>query len=85
MNLTELSTIATACTLLIASCYYQLYPVKTLTDNYEMRMITTEDLTAKSNVKIFIDEKEIKGDYEVIAFLTYSPPVFPIFMSAKKR
>lgn len=35
--------------------------------------------------QIFIDEKEIKGDYEVIAFLTYSSPVFPIFMSAKKR
>lgn len=37
-------------------------PVKTLRDNYEMRMITTGGLTVKSNVKIFLDEKEIKGD-----------------------
>ena len=48
-------------------------------------MKTTEQLTAKSNVKIFLNEKDIKGDYEVISYLTYSPLTIPIFMSVEKE
>ena len=84
-----MKTIKLCCVLasafILASCSFQLYPTKTLNDNYQARMKTTEQLTAKSNVKIFLNEKDIKGDYEVISYLTYSPLTIPIFMSVEKE
>lgn len=68
----------------LASCSYQVYPTNSLYENYQMRMTTQEQLAAKSEVKIFLNERDIKGDYEVISFLTYSPKTLPILMSFEK-
>ena len=76
---------AIACVFTLASCSFNLYPVKNLADNYAMRMNTSEELDAKSKVKIFLNEKDVNGEYEVISFLTYSPFRIPIFMSFEKE
>ena len=76
---------AIACVLTLASCSFQVYPTKSLSENYAMRMNTPEELAVKSKVKIFLSENDVKEDFKVIAFLTYSPPTIPIFMSQEKE
>ena len=76
---------AIACTFALASCSFQLYPTKNLAENYAMRMDTPEELDVKSKVKIFLNENDVKGEYDVLSFLTYTPPTIPIFMSVEKE
>ena len=49
------------------SCTHTLYNPKILQGNYDVRMDTKEELEIKGKVKIFLSEKDIAGDYEVIS------------------
>lgn len=42
-------------------------------------MTSREELKAKSNVEIFLSEADIHEEYEVLAFVRYTPFTFPIF------
>lgn len=64
---------------LLSSCSYKIYPKSTLEFNYDVNMTSKEELKAKSNVHIFLSEEEVQNEYEVLAFVRYSPLVFPIF------
>lgn len=70
---------------IVSSCSHTLYPTETLEYNYNMRMKTDEELQAKAQVRIFLSEQDVKGDYSVISFNLYSPFRLPIFMSYKKQ
>ncbi len=71
--------------LLFSSCSFQLYSTKTMAENYAMRMNTEEELAIKSKVKIFLNENDVKGEYEVLSFMTHKPFALPIFMSVRKE
>lgn len=75
--------LAIASVFVFASCSYQLYPTKDMAFNYDMRMNTEEELSAKAKVKIFLNESDVKGEYKVLSYLTYKPFTIPIFMSHK--
>ena len=77
--------IAIACAFTLASCSFQIYSAKQLAENYELRMNTKEELEVKSKVKIFLNEKDINGEYTVISYVTYSPFSLPIVMSTQKQ
>lgn len=62
-----------ASALVISSCSIQLYPTKTMNENYTMRMDSPEELNIKSKVKIFLNESDVNGKYEVMTYMTYSP------------
>lgn len=47
------------CTFIIFSAL----PDKTLSDNYQARMKTEEQLTAKANVGIYLNEYDVDGEY----------------------
>ena len=71
---------------LFSSCSYRVYPKSTLEFNYDVNMTTAEELYAKSNVRIFLSEEEVPDDYEVLAFVRYSPPiVIPIIAPEKPQ
>ena len=59
----------------LASCSIQLYPTKTMSENYTMRMDSSEELNIKSKVKIFLNESDVNGKYEVMSYMTYSPAI----------
>ena len=63
---------------LLSSCSYKIYPTSTLEFNYDVNMTSVEDLKTKSNVEIFLSEEDIQEEYEVLAFVRYSPLVLPI-------
>lgn len=75
---------AIACLFAIASCSYQIYPTKTLAEHYSMRMDTADELQIKSKVKIFLNEKDVQEEYEVLSYMSYSPVTIPIFMNYQK-
>ena len=50
-----------------------------------MRMDTQQELEVKSKVKIFLNEKDVEGEYEVLSFLTYTPISLPIILSVEKQ
>lgn len=67
---------------LLASCSYRVFPVSKLQHNYDASMLSSEELVAKSGVAIYLNEKDIPGDYEVLSFVTYHPWfIIPIFYS----
>ena len=67
---------------LLASCSYRVYPVSKLQSNYDASMLNTEELVAKSGIAIYLNEKDVPGDYEVLSFVTYHPWfIIPIFYS----
>ena len=70
---------------LLASCSYQIYPTSDMTFHYNARMNTEEELDAKAKVKIFLNESDIKGDYEVVAYLSYKPFTIPVIMNKKNK
>lgn len=65
------------------SCTHTLYNPKILQGNYDVRMDTKEDLEIKGKVRIFLSEKDIAGDYEVISLNQYKPFKIPIIMTQK--
>ena len=67
---------------LFASCSYRVFPVSKLQSNYDASMLSSEELVAKSGVHIYLNEKDVPGDYEVLSFVTYHPWfIIPIFYS----
>jgi len=56
---------------LLSSCAYQVFPISTLEFNYDMNMQTAEELNAKSNVHIFLSDKDVPADYEVLSYVRH--------------
>jgi hypothetical protein len=48
-------------------------------------MDTKEELEIKGKVKIFLSEKDIQGDYEIISINQYTPFKIPLIMSHKGK
>ena len=59
--------------MILSSCSYKVYPVSTLEFNYDMNMQTAEELSAKTNIPIFLSEEDVPKPYEVLAYVRYSP------------
>lgn len=64
---------------LFSSCSYKIFPKSTLEFNYDVNMTSQKELYAKSNVHIYLSEDEVPGNYEIIAFVRYTPFSLPIF------
>ena len=77
--------LAIAGALVMTSCSFQVYSTKGMAENYALRMDTKEELEVKSKVKIFLNESDVKGEYEVLSFVTYSPFTIPVVMSHQKQ
>lgn len=60
---------------MLSSCAYSVYPVSDLNRKYESAMQTVEELTAKSQVHIYLSESEVPGDYELISFVNWHPVI----------
>ncbi len=71
--------------IIFSSCAHQLYSPETMEYYQNMRMKSQDELQTKARVKVFTSEKDVKGDYEVIAVNVYNPFRIPIFMSYKNQ
>ena len=71
---------------LITSCSHTLYNTKTLQGNYDIQMNSKEELEIKSKVQIFLSEKDIQGEYEIISVAHYKPAfAIPILYTQKSQ
>ncbi len=77
--------LAIAGALVLTSCSFQVYSTKGMAENYALKMDTKEELEVKSKVKIFLNESDVKGEYEVLSFVTYSPFTIPLILSHQKQ
>lgn len=64
---------ALSCVIMFSSCSHTIYNTKVLQGNYDLRMDTKEELEIKSKVQIFLSEKDVKDDYEIISINKYGP------------
>lgn len=81
----KISILLTICiAALFSSCSHTIYNAKTLQGNYDIRMDTKEELEIKGKVRIFLSEKDVVGDYEIISLNLYSPLLFPKNQIPKK-
>ena len=72
--------------MMISSCAYKIYPTSELYSNYESNMTSEQELATKSHVHIFLSEKDVPCDYELLSFVTYAPPIsIPIIAPLKKQ
>lgn len=77
---------AAICAAMFTSCSHTLYNPKVLQGNYDTRMDSKQELSIKSKVRIYLSEKDIQGDYEVISLNKYSPMIsIPVLMSKKAQ
>lgn len=58
---------------LFSSCAHSVYPFEQLSNNYNLRMNSEEDLSIKSKVNIYFNEKDIPGEYKIISVNSYKP------------
>jgi len=74
-------TLLTVC-VLFCSCSYRVFPTEALEYNYDMTMQSKSELEKKSKVRIFNSEQDVKGQYELIAYVQYDPFIsIPIIYS----
>lgn len=87
MKATKLFSILTiiAGGMLLSSCSFQIYPTQDMSFNYNKKMVTAEELTAKNSVKIFLNERDIQGEYQTISYVTYSPYTIPVFLNKRNQ
>lgn len=72
--------------LFFASCSHGVYTHQSLTDNYNIRMTSKKEQALKQQIKIYLSEAEVGGDFEVISLNTYKPsPTIPIIRGYKKQ
>lgn len=82
----KLFLLAAVCSVLFStSCSHTLYNPKVLQGNYDVRMNDKEELEIKSKVRIYLSEKDVQGEYEVISLNLYNPFTIPLFMSHKAQ
>lgn len=62
----------TVCSVMLSSCT-AVYNHRTLQGNYDLRMNTKEELEIKGKTRIYLSEKDIEGDYDIISFNRYTP------------
>ncbi len=65
------------------SCTHTVYNPKVLQGNYDLRMNDKEELEIKGKVRIFMSDKDVQGDYEIISLNLYRPFTIPVLMSIK--
>ena len=70
--------------LMMSSCAIST-SVPKMEKNYNARMTSSEELSAKTNIKIFLNEKDVPYDYTVLAFVKYKPLTVPIFMTERGK
>lgn len=85
MKTIKVLTIATVITLIFSSCAHTLYSPEIMEYNYNMKMKSPEELTAKAQVRIFLSEKDVKGDYTIISINTYNPFTIPLIVNYKNK
>lgn len=71
--------------ILSTSCNHTIYSTRTLQGYYDMRMDSEEELEIKNKVQIFLSEKDINCEYNIISHNLYHPFCIPIFMSQKNE
>lgn len=65
------------------SCTHTLYNPKVLQGNYDIRMDSKEELDIKGKVRIYLSEKDVQGEYEIISLNLYKPFTIPVLMSVQ--
>ncbi len=63
------------------SCTHTIFNPKVLKGNYDLRMDGKDELEMKGKVRIFLSEKDVQGDYEIISLNVYKPFTIPVLMS----
>lgn len=71
--------------ILSTSCNHTIYSTRTLQGYYDMRMDSEEELEIKNKVQIFLSEKDIDCEYNIISHNLYHPFCIPIFMNQKNE
>lgn len=72
--------------LISTSCSNKIFLTNTLDMNYVGKMTSKKDRSIKAKVKIFYNESDVKGEYEVLSLNKYSPWFqIPIFYSVDKQ
>ena len=80
----KLFLLAAVCSVMLTtSCSHTVYNPKVLQGNYDLRMNSKEELNIKGKVRIYLSEKDVQGEYEVISLNLYKPFTIPVFMSVK--
>lgn len=80
----KLFLLTAVCSILFAtSCSHTVYNLKVLQGNYDIRMDSKEELDIKGKVRIFLSEKDVKGDYDIISLNLYKPFTIPVLMTIK--
>ena len=59
--------------IVLSSCAHTIYPVESLYNNYNSQMRSVEELSIKSSVNIYFNEKDIKSEYTVLSSNAYNP------------
>jgi hypothetical protein len=72
-------------TITFSSCAHVLYSPETMEYYQNIRMKSQDELLTKARVKVYTSEKDVPGNYEVVAVNVYNPFRFPIFMSYRKQ
>ena len=70
--------------LLLSSCAIHT-PIASMEQYYEKKMSSSDELFAKSNIKIFYNEIDVPCEYTVLALIKYEPLLFPPFMTEKGK
>lgn len=68
-----------------SSCSHTIYNTKSLQGNYDVRMDGKSELEVKSKVRVFLSEKDVNSEYDVISINEYSPLSIPILLSKKSQ
>lgn len=70
---------------IMTSCTHRAYQAKSMQNYYDLRMDTKEELEIKNQVKIFLSENDVTGDYTILSYNIYKPVTAPIIMPIKGK
>lgn len=62
----------TVCSVMLSSCT-AVYNHRTMQGNYDLRMNTKKELEIKGKTRIYLSDKDIEGDYDVISYNRFTP------------
>lgn len=69
----------------LSSCATKVFTTSELQGNYLANMTGKKDLEMKDAVSIFMSEKEIQSDYDVLSINRYQPWHIPILSPSDKK
>lgn len=71
--------------MLLSSCATRVFQNSEMQSHYESRMTSKKEKALKQDIRIFLSEKEVPNNFEVISIVRYRPFHFPIFWQEYKK